>query len=129
MRRANRRGENGFVQRSVLIVDDHAAFRSSARLMLEADGYTIVGEAADGASALTETERLRPSVVLLDIQLPDVDGFRVAERLATRPDAPIIVLISSREAIAWGARLAISPARVFIAKGDLTGSSLTDLLG
>ena len=114
---------------SVLIVDDHAGFRSSARRMLEADGFQVVGEAADAAAAVAETERLRPLVVLLDIQLPDADGFSVAERLASRPDAPIIVLISSRDAVEWGVRLGRSPARGFIAKTDLTGASLAEVLG
>ena len=80
---------------SVLIVDDHAEFRRSARALLEADGYTVVGEAGDGVEAIAEAERLRPEVVLLDIQLPGIDGFAVAERLASSAHPPAVVLISS----------------------------------
>jgi DNA-binding NarL/FixJ family response regulator len=113
---------------TVLIVDDHEAFRESVSALLEADGFAIVGEAADGADAIAETERLRPDVVLLDIQLPDQDGFAVAERLAARPQAPAIVFISSRDATAYGPRLEAATARGFIAKRDLSGAALADLV-
>jgi DNA-binding NarL/FixJ family response regulator len=113
---------------TVLIVDDHATFRSLARRMLEAYGYDVVGEADDGASALDEVSRLRPSVVLLDVQLPDIDGFAVAERLVTRDDPPAIVLISSRDASAYRRRLASSPARGFLAKSELTGPAFAALV-
>ena len=75
----------------VLIVDDHASFRAAVRAMLEADGFKIVGEAADGASALVACARLEPAVVLLDVQLPDLDGFAVAERLSQQQRPPQIV--------------------------------------
>jgi CheY-like chemotaxis protein len=97
---------------TVLIVDDHEAFRESASALLEAEGFAVLGEAADGGAALVESDRLRPDVVLLDIQLPDLDGFRVAERLAAAPEPPVVVLISSREAEAYGPRLESAPAQV-----------------
>ena len=114
---------------TVLIVDDHADFRVSASALLEAEGFAVVGEAADGAAAIAEVARLRPEVVLLDIQLPDVDGLNVAERLAAAPDPPVIVLISSREAAAYGPRLQAAPARGFIPKRELSGAALTALVG
>ena len=77
--------------KTVLIVDDHPSFRTSARRMLETDGYEVVGEAADGGSAIDAVRELHPDVVLLDIRLPDVDGFQVAERLAANGAAPAIV--------------------------------------
>src|SRR3954447_19967450 len=77
--------ETGPMQPTVLIVDDHPAFRSQARALLESEGFAVVGEAKDGAEALAAVEALRPEVVLLDIQLPDLDGFEVAERLSARP--------------------------------------------
>ena len=113
---------------TVLIVDDHAGFRRSARARLEADGYVVVGEAADGASALEASARLRPGVVLLDIQLPDIDGFEVAQRLAAGLDPPAVVLISSRDAEAYGARIGASPTRGFLPKRRLTGAALADLM-
>jgi DNA-binding NarL/FixJ family response regulator len=116
------------VRATVLIVDDHSDFRKSARALLESEGFDVVGEAADGEEALVEVERLRPEVVLLDIQLPHVNGFTVAERLATRDDSPAVVLISSREAAAYGPRLDAAPARGFIAKRSLSGEALAAML-
>jgi DNA-binding NarL/FixJ family response regulator len=113
---------------TVLIVDDHEAFRQSASALLEADGFAVVGEAANGSAALAEAERLRPQVVLLDVQLPDIDGFAVAERLTALPDPPHVVLISSREAVTYGPRLEATPARGFITKRELSGSSLAALV-
>ena len=113
---------------TVLIVDDHAGFRRSARARLEADGYVVVGEAVDGATALTESGRLRPGVVLLDIQLPDIDGFEVAERLAASSDPPAVVLISSRDAEAYGPRIGASRVLGFLPKRRLTGAALADLM-
>ena len=83
---------------TVLIVDDHARFRGFARRLLEADGFEVVGEAGDGASALVAVAALRPQVVLLDVLLPDTDGFEVAERIAESSAAALVVLTSSREA-------------------------------
>jgi DNA-binding NarL/FixJ family response regulator len=116
------------VQRSVLIVDDHAGFRSVARALLESNGFRVVGEAWDGASALEAAERLQPDVVLLDVQLPDSDGFTVAEALAHDPHRPQVVLISSRAASSYRRRLTATQARGFIAKHELTGERLAALL-
>jgi DNA-binding NarL/FixJ family response regulator len=113
----------------VLIVDDHDDFRVSARALLEAEGFAVVGEAADGDAALEAVAALRPAVVLLDVQLPGLDGLAVAERLAEGPDPPAVVLISSRDAAAYGPRLDRASARGFIAKGELSGAALAGLLG
>jgi DNA-binding NarL/FixJ family response regulator len=114
---------------TVLIVDDHPAFRASASTLLEAEGFAVVGEAADGDEAVAAVERLRPQIVLLDIQLPEGDGFAVAERLARSPDPPLVVLISSREAAAYGPRLEVAAARGFITKRELSGTALACLVG
>jgi DNA-binding NarL/FixJ family response regulator len=116
------------VRPTVLIVDDHEEFRASARALLEAEGFAVVGEAADGADALAAVSALRPAVVLLDIQLPGRDGLDVADRIAARPDPPAVVLISSRDAKSYGQRLGEAPARGFIAKSELSGAALTSLL-
>jgi DNA-binding NarL/FixJ family response regulator len=113
---------------TVLIVDDHGPFRSFARAMLASDGFDVVGEAEDGASAVEAALRLRPDVVLLDVQLPDTDGFTVAERLAQGPDPPRVVLVSTREATFFRRRLEGAPTLRFIAKDDLSGDALAALL-
>lgn len=112
----------------MLVVDDHAGFRAIARRLLESEGWSVVGEARDGATAVVAATALRPDIVLLDIGLPDVDGFVVAERLAAI-GAARIVLVSSRDRDAYGARIASSVAVGFIAKGELDGDHLRTLLG
>jgi DNA-binding NarL/FixJ family response regulator len=116
------------VPQRVLIVDDHAGFRAGARALLEAVGYTVLGEAGSGEEALAEAARLRPDVVLLDVQLPGIDGFAVAERLAEVDDPPAVVLVSSRSEQSFRRRLAASPARGFIAKSDLSAECLQAVL-
>jgi DNA-binding NarL/FixJ family response regulator len=113
---------------SVLIVDDHEDFRRSARAMLQAEGFVVVGEAGDGTEAIAKARDARPDVVLVDIQLPDLNGFVVADHIATWPDPPIVVLISSRDAAVYRSRLANTPARGFIAKSHLSGEALADLV-
>lgn len=115
--------------RSVLIVDDHDGFRAFARALLEAEGFTIVGEVDDGASALLAVEQLGPDLVLLDVQLPDLDGFEVAERLAGDERPPAVVLVSTRDAASYRRRLAETSARGFISKGELSGAALAEVLG
>ena len=116
------------VRQTVLIVDDHAEFRSLARALLEADGFEVLGEAADGRSALAAAASLRPELVLLDIQLPDVDGFEVAAQLAAWADPPAVVLTSSRSASSYRGRLAQSPVHGFISKGELSVEALAALV-
>ncbi len=115
------------MSRRVLVVDDHAGFRSMARRLLEADGWNVVGEAWDGASAVATTAALRPDVVLIDIGLPDIDGFAVADRVA-EIGSPDIVLVSSRDRDAYEDRIASSVAVGFIAKVDLDGDHLRTVL-
>jgi DNA-binding NarL/FixJ family response regulator len=113
---------------SVLIVDDHSGFRARARALLTAAGYLVVGEAADGESAVREARDLSPDVVLLDIQLPDITGFEVATRVCGRPAPPVVVLISSRDAADYGSRVGRSGARGFISKAELSGRTLAAVL-
>jgi len=121
--------ENRGVPKSVLIVDDHAGFRASARRMLEAGGYEVVGEAADGEDAIAAVGELGPDLVLLDVQLPDLDGFEVAARLRALGEKAAIVLTSSRDRADFGDAVAESPARGFIAKAELSGPALAELIG
>ena len=119
----------GRAARSVLIVDDHESFRRAARVLLEGAGFDVVGASEDAAGALAAAARLRPAIVLLDIGLPDGDGFEVAEQLVQRDDPPVVIMVSSREIAGYRRRLATSRARGFIAKGDLSADALEALLG
>jgi CheY-like chemotaxis protein len=115
------------VRPRILIVDDHDGFRTVARAMLEDEGFEVVGEAVDGRSAVEAAESLRPWLVLLDVHLPDLDGFAVSHRLAALDPPPIVVLISSRPLGDLRQRVTDSPVVGFIPKDELSGAALTDL--
>jgi CheY-like chemotaxis protein len=112
----------------VLVVDDHPGFRRLARRVLERAGFQVA-EATDGAEAVAQAKRLRPDVVLLDVQLPDIDGFAVAESLAEAEHSPPVVLTSTREAADYGERVGRSSAVGFLPKAALSGPALKALLG
>jgi two-component system response regulator EvgA len=114
--------------RRILVVDDHPSFRSSARALLAAEGYEVVGEAEDGAAALAAVDELAPELVLLDIQLPDTDGFDVARQLLARDATLRIVLISSRDRSQYGPLIEECGALGFVAKAELSRSALEPLL-
>jgi DNA-binding NarL/FixJ family response regulator len=114
--------------RTVFIVDDHPSFRATARTLLEEEGFQVVGEAADGVSAVAAVARLQPEVVLLDIQLPDIDGFEVAKRLSRDGMRAQVVLTSSRDEADFGSLVEQSGARGFVAKDELSGAAISALL-
>ena len=115
---------------TVLIVDDHPSFRASARALLDAEGFEVVGEAEDGESALAAVSELEPDVVLLDVQLPDIDGFEVARRLCELDGRrPKVVLVSSRDREEYGSLIPSCGAGGFIPKAELSGAAITALLG
>ena len=120
---------DGRVQETLVIVDDHAVFRSIAREKLEADGIKVLGEAGDGRSGLDTIAELRPTIVLVDIHLPDIDGFAVARLIAGLSDPPVVVLISSRSGANLTRRSAESGAAGIIAKENLSGAAVRILLG
>jgi DNA-binding NarL/FixJ family response regulator len=122
-------GTIGAMGRTVLIVDDHAGFRAQARALLQAAGYEIVGEAEDGAAGVRAASELRPAVVLLDVQLPDISGFEVGRLILDEPDPPAIILISSREASDYGTGIERSGASGFISKAELSAGALEAVLG
>jgi DNA-binding NarL/FixJ family response regulator len=111
-------------RRRVLIVDDHPSFRRFARRLLDAGGFRLIGEVDDGASALAAVRRLQPELVLLDVLLPDMSGFAVAEALAADSVSPRVVLVSSRSASDLSAALDESAADGFIVKSELPAEAL-----
>jgi DNA-binding NarL/FixJ family response regulator len=113
---------------TVLVVDDHSGFRACARHLLEGEGYRVIGEAADGASAVTCARDLRPQVALVDVYLPDIDGFEVASRIKANGSAPAVVLTSSRDVTDLGPLAECPHVRGFIPKSELSGAALEALL-
>jgi two-component system, chemotaxis family, chemotaxis protein CheY len=125
----HRRGDTiAWMASTVLVVDDHAEFRLAARMLLEAGGYQVIGEAACGAEALAVAAAERPEIVLLDVQLPDMDGFTVSRELLQVVPFAIVVLCSVREASDYGARIDGCGARGFLTKSALSAESFTRLV-
>jgi DNA-binding NarL/FixJ family response regulator len=114
--------------RTVLIVDDHPGFRASARELLECEGYEVVGEAGDAASAVVAARELGPDIVLLDIQLPDIDGVEASRLIEAANGDTEIVLVSSRDVTFLAGALAECPACGFIPKSELSGEALRKLV-
>jgi len=114
---------------TLLIVDDHAGFRALARRLLGSGGFDVVGEAADGHAGIAAARELRPDVILLDIQLPDIDGFEVLARLWDGSVGPAVVLTSTRDRADYGERVDRSGASGFIPKAELSGAAVLAVIG
>jgi NarL family two-component system response regulator YdfI len=112
--------------RTVLIVDDYRPFLDSARGLLESGDFDVVGEAEDGREALRLADELRPDVVLLDVHMPDLDGFEVARQLAELESPPIVVLTSSRDD--YAPLVGDSAAHAFVRKDSLSAETLQEAL-
>lgn len=128
MARASRPADDVHVAGAVVIVDDNARFRTRARRTLEAAGYVVVAEAGDGTGALEAVRHDRPDIVLLDVELPDMSGLAVAERVTRAPGAPAVVLTSVRDVADLGDRVYRCGARGFVPKAALSGAALADIL-
>lgn len=113
---------------TVLIVDDHPGFRAAARTLLEADGFEVIAEAEDAESATVLAAEVKPDLVLLDVQLPDIDGFEVARRLTQTSHPPVVILVSTRDRDDYGHEVERTPARGFIGKAELSGARIAALL-
>lgn len=116
------------MSRTLLIVDDHGTFRRTARALLEADGFHVVGEAADAVTGLSCERELRPDVVLVDVRLPDLDGFEVSQRLAGLSCGPAVIVTSSSDDPLYPDRAREAGACGFVAKHDVCGRALERLL-
>jgi DNA-binding NarL/FixJ family response regulator len=114
---------------SVLIVDDHSGFRTQARRMLESEGYRVVGEAGDAASAVEAARALEPELALVDVYLPDEDGFELTSLLAGLAAPPAVILTSSDDGAELAGCVAESGARGFVPKTELSRAAIEELLG
>jgi CheY-like chemotaxis protein len=108
---------------TVLVVDDHEGFRLRTRRLLERSRFRVV-EAADGAGALRQAAAERPDIVLLDIHLPDMDGFAVAAGLRAAGASGAILLISTHAEADVADRLGGSAADGFIDKAELSAATI-----
>lgn len=115
--------------KTLLIVDDHDSYRSFLTTMLEGQALTVCGSAEDGETALDAVEELQPDLVLLDIQLPGIDGFAVANRIAKKAKPPAVILTSTRDAEDFGHRLDAAPVLGFVPKHEMSVEALLQLLG
>jgi signal transduction histidine kinase/DNA-binding NarL/FixJ family response regulator len=114
--------------RRVILVDDHAGFRARARALLQAEGLDVVGEARTGAEALDVVQRIGADIVLLDVVLPERDGFDVAEAISSLPHPPAVILTSSRDATDFGDRLARAPVHGFLPKAEVSAAAIDRLV-
>jgi DNA-binding NarL/FixJ family response regulator len=113
---------------SVLIIDDHSGFRAQARRVLESEGYLVIGEAEDCSSGLEAARRLHPELALVDVYLPDGDGFGLASSLAVLSDPPTVILISSHDGAELEHCVSASEARGFVSKAELSRDAIEELL-
>jgi CheY-like chemotaxis protein len=112
----------------VLLVDDNSDFRRAARRLLERHGFAVVAVAETGITGIERAQEHRPDLALVDVQLPDIDGFEVAERLS-RLEVPVeVTLTSSLDGADFGALVAGSTALGFVPKAELSASAIEALL-
>ena len=112
----------------VLLVDDSSDFRGAARQLLERHGFSVVAEADTGIGAIERAREIRPDLVLVDCQLPDIDGFEVAERLSQLGLPAAVILTSSLDGADFGALVDGSPALGFLPKAELSAPAIEALL-
>ena len=112
----------------IVVIDDDPSFLATVRVLLESEGFDVVGEALNGLDGVALADAVRPDIVLVDVNLPDVDGFEVAERIGRADSAPPVVLTSSRAAVDFGRLIEESYARAFITKADITAPALETFL-
>ena len=116
------------VHARVLIIDDNIDFRAALRQLLERNGFAVIAEAGDAATGVREATTQRPDLVIVDVQLPDGDGFQVAELLSGLELALGVILTSSLDGADFGALVTTSSALGFIPKAELSASAIEALL-
>ena len=114
--------------RRVLIVDDNSAFRAAARQLLERGGFVVVAEAGDGGEGVQAAKEHTPDLAIVDVQLPDLDGFELTEWLRALEPAPEVILTSSLDGSDFGALIASSSALGFVPKAELSARRIEVLL-
>lgn len=116
------------MRRSVLVVDDNHAFRGAVRQLLARGRFVVIAEAGNGRDGVRQAAAHRPDVAIVDVQLPDIDGFEVAEQISGLGLNLQVILTSSLDGADLGALVIDSPAAGFIAKAELSSSAIDALL-
>jgi CheY-like chemotaxis protein len=116
------------IARSILVVDDEPTFRRLARLLLASQGFVVVAEAGSVADAVSTARRVKPSAALVDVELPDGDGFELAGRLSAMPWSPRIVVTSVQSGADFTTEARRVGAEAFVLKADLARAPLTSWL-
>jgi CheY-like chemotaxis protein len=119
---------HGVAMVRVLVVDDHVSYRRLMVRLLRTSGFEVIGDVGNGRDAVEMVLAKTPDVVLLDILLPDFDGFEVARRLVVSPVPPLIVFISSRQRDEFGTLADGGTIRGFLSKDEFTVERLNGLL-
>jgi len=118
----------GLASVRVLTVDDHATFRQAARALIEAtDGFEVAGEATSGQEGVAAALRLHPDLVLMDVHLPDIDGYEATRRIIPLQPGAVVILVSAAEEANQGEAAARSGAVAFVCKETLRPALLQEL--
>jgi len=128
MQRAERDVIEAGEQVRVLIVDDQEAYRMAARTVVQVTpGFELVAEAGSGADGLTAVARLEPDLVLMDINMPDIDGIEATRRITSSVDPPVVILMSTYAADALPSTARDVGAARYVHKEDLGPDVLIDV--
>lgn len=111
----------------VLIVDDQVPFRDAARAVIAlTDGFAVAGEASTGEESLEQAERIRPDLVIMDVNLPGIDGIEATRRLTSSPAAPVVILVSTYDEEDFARRASASGAARYVPKSEFGPDTLLD---
>ncbi len=112
----------------VLIVDDQRPFREASRMVVElTDGFAVVGEAASGDEAIELAAQLHPDLVLMDVQMPGIDGIETTRRIRALDNPPVVVVMSTHESGDYEAVAVAAGAVGFVPKSQFSFDTLAEM--
>jgi DNA-binding NarL/FixJ family response regulator len=113
------------VEVRVMVVDDQETFRRAAGAVVQAtEGFVLVGVAVDGEESLATVIEHRPDLVLMDVNLPGIDGLEATRLITTNDDAPVVVLLSTYDLDELGVEALDCGAHAYVPKGELDSARL-----
>ena len=103
----------------VLIVDDQLPFREASRMVVEmTDGFAVAGEAGNGEEAVELAQSLRPDLILMDVQMPGIDGLEATRQISQLDDPPPVVVMSTHESGDYRQTAVAAGAIAFVPKSE-----------